>query len=227
MKRRVLGWMVLSLANAAIVVAQPPGPREPRGAGPGGPRPPMPIIEALDKDGDHVISAEELKAATESLLTLDKNGDGKLNAEEFAPRPDRDGGPRDGGPRDGGPRDGGPRDGGPRDGRGAGPGFGGPRPGGPEGPRRGGPDGPPPAPSPERFVEHAMQFDGDGDGKLNRDELMKFAQSMPHHRQGPTPPGPLGDRRGDGDRPGSEPRRGDDRPDRPERPDRPARPDSE
>ena len=33
-------------------------------------------------------------------------------------------------------------------------------------------------PSPERMVEHAMTFDADGDGKLDRDELGKFAEGM-------------------------------------------------
>lgn len=37
---------------------------------------------------------------------------------------------------------------------------------------RGGP------PSPERMVEHAMRFDADGDGKLDRAELTKFAEEM-------------------------------------------------
>jgi hypothetical protein len=40
-------------------------------------------------------------------------------------------------------------------------------------------------PNPERLVERAMEFDRDGDGKLNRDELMEFARSMP----GPGGPG--------------------------------------
>ena len=44
----------------------------------------MPIIDVLDADHDHEISATELKNATASLLTLDKNKDGKLTEEEFA-----------------------------------------------------------------------------------------------------------------------------------------------
>jgi hypothetical protein len=45
----------------------------------------MSIIEALDADRDHMISASELKNATSALLTLDKNHDGKLSENEFAP----------------------------------------------------------------------------------------------------------------------------------------------
>jgi hypothetical protein len=79
-----------------------------------------------------------------------------------------------------------------------------------------------------------MQFDADKDGKLDREELMKFAESMPMMRRGegqgpggpgfggPRPEGARGFRPGgpDGDRP---------RPERPEgeRPSRPERPESE
>jgi Ca2+-binding EF-hand superfamily protein len=40
---------------------------------------------ALDADQDGVISAAEIEAAAEALLTLDANGDGTLTPEEFAP----------------------------------------------------------------------------------------------------------------------------------------------
>ena len=40
----------------------------------------------------------------------------------------------------------------------------------------GGPGGPP---SPEQFLEHAMQFDADGDGKLSKDELLNMAKNIP------------------------------------------------
>ena len=53
-------------------------------------------------------------------------------------------------------------------------------------------------PNPERLVERAMEFDRDGDGKLNRDELMEFARSMP----GPGGPGPGGPGFGGGMPPG-------------------------
>lgn len=84
-----------------------------------------------------------------------------------------------------------------------------------------------------------MTFDADGDGKLDRDELRKFADEMVERMRGGPPGGPGGDRgrrpegdrgpgRGgppDGDRgPGPRPegpREGGDRPERPERPQRP------
>ncbi len=179
MKRLLM--MSLCVFSCGVVFAQPPGGREgrpprdgeqrPREGGPGGPGAPphFALMDALDANHDHVISAEEIEAATATLLKLDKNQDGKLTEDEFGPPrprgeagapPPREGdrehgrppretgdrprgdGPRDGGPRDGGPRDGGPRDGGPRDG-GPRDGFGRPDargPGGPEGP--GGPRGP-------------------------------------------------------------------------------------
>jgi Ca2+-binding EF-hand superfamily protein len=43
----------------------------------------LPIIVALDADRDGFISAEEIKAAPRSLLTLDKNKDGKLSKDEY------------------------------------------------------------------------------------------------------------------------------------------------
>ena len=56
-------------------------------------------------------------------------------------------------------------------------------------------------PNPERFVERAMQFDRDGDGKLSRDELMELAKDMPfgpHRPQGPSGPPETGPGRGPG-----------------------------
>ena len=196
MKRMTGILSVVFAAGLATASAQPPGGRGgPRGPGRG----PMPIIEALDADHDHIISAEEIKNATALLLSLDKNNDGMLKENEFAgdrgePGPGR--GPD--GPGDGrsGRR--------PMEGRG--------RPGGPG---RGDHDGPPPPPNPERMIEHAMEFDADKDGKLSREELAKFVneftQHQPHHNGPP---------RGDGSgRPGSIPRDENDRPDQPRRPD--------
>jgi len=56
--------------------------------GPGGRKPPeMPIMKALDTNGDGVIDASELAAASASLKKLDKNGDGKLTRDEIRPTP--------------------------------------------------------------------------------------------------------------------------------------------
>ncbi len=194
----------------------------PRGEGPeqGGPRPPLPIVDAIDKNHDHLISADELKTAVAAMLTLDRNGDGQLQEDEYLPRRVDGGGPP--GPRDGdrGPEAGRPPRDGDRGPEARGPGDRGPGDRGPEGR---GPEGRDqvglPPPSPERFVDHAMTFDVDKDGKLNRDELMKFAMQMPNHQPGGGPPGdnPPGDRRREGDRPATPERRGD----------RPARPDQE
>ena len=52
------------------------------------------MIGALDADHNGVVSAEELKNATEALKKLDKNGDGELSIEELLggrPRPPREG----------------------------------------------------------------------------------------------------------------------------------------
>ena len=178
----------LSLAGAAMVSAQPPeggnNPPPPReGQPPGGGRGPRPnpLAEALDKDRDGDISAEELKEATASLQTLDANKDGILSREEMRPP-----GPPPGGPEGEG-RPPGPPPGGP-EGEGRPPGR---PPGGPEGEGRppgrqprgpageGRPPGGPEVRGAEGFIQHAMSFDADGDGKLSRDELMKLAQALP------------------------------------------------
>ena len=87
-------------------------------------------------------------------------------------------------------------------------------PGGREGrmgPGGGGTGGPP---SPERFVEHAMKFDADGDGKLDRDELTKFAGEIQRMRGGPG--GGRGGPGGPGGGPGGPGGGGGERPQRPE-----------
>jgi len=227
----------LGLLCSTAAFAQPPGGRGGPDGGrrPGGPpmeregrdhdrRPPDPLMRLFDTDGDHVISAEEIKAASSVLAKLDQNGDGKLSDEEVRPKPPERGGPDGrrgpGGPegRPGpGPGDSGfgPGGSGPRSGFGGRSGPGGPdgrpAPGGPEfGP--GGPGGRPgpggPGPDPERFVEHALEFDADQDGKLDKQELLEFARSMPQHRPGGGPGGPPeGRRRGPGGDESSRPAR--------------------
>lgn len=45
----------------------------------------LPVMTALDADGDGVISAEEINNASVALRKLDKNGDGKLTEDELRP----------------------------------------------------------------------------------------------------------------------------------------------
>ncbi len=46
----------------------------------------LPVLAALDTDGNGEISAAEITAASAALKTLDKNNDGKLSADELRPR---------------------------------------------------------------------------------------------------------------------------------------------
>lgn len=55
------------------------------------PHPPMPLVQVLDADRDHKISAEEIKGSPEALKTLDENGDGDITREELRPKPPKDG----------------------------------------------------------------------------------------------------------------------------------------
>lgn len=191
---------VAALVLATVAVAQPPegGPPE---RGPSGP-PRDPLRAALDADGDHELSAAEIKNAAPAVAQLDRNGDGRIDHEEFRPpRPPRRGPPEDGDDARRPPRDGaGPRLGERPEGRPPRE-FGGPpgaRPAG--GPRPGGP-------SPERFVERAMAFDADGDGKLDRAEMERFAGEIRQRMRGDRGPGEPGG-----------PSAGGERPERPRRP---------
>jgi hypothetical protein len=187
-----------ALALATVAIAQPPEGGPPQ-RGPGGP-PHDPLRAALDADGDHELSADEIKNAAIAVAQLDRNGDGRIDHEEFRPpRPPRRGPPADGDearrpPRDGAgpPRGARPEGRPPRE-------FGGPRGERPAGgPRPGGP-------SPERFVARAMSFDADGDGKLDEAEMEKFAGEIQQRMRGGRGPG----------RPGGPPE-GDERPEQPE-----------
>ncbi|MEZ6093998.1 MAG: hypothetical protein R3C03_07130 [Pirellulaceae bacterium] len=174
------GAFMLCVAVVVQAMAQPP---QERGGppGPGGPGmpPPNPLMEALDTDGDHQLSAEEIAAAATSLLALDRNGNGILDDDEVRPESPAFAQGPDGRRRGGPPADRGPdREGRPPQGdrapgqRGGGPGQGNP---------------PPPPNGPEGLVDHAFEFDADGDGLLSREELMEFARQMP-----PPPPPPEG-----------------------------------
>ncbi len=46
----------------------------------------MPTFAAMNTDGDGQLSAEEIAAASKTLLALDKDGDGELSAEELRPQ---------------------------------------------------------------------------------------------------------------------------------------------
>ncbi len=170
---------VAALVLIATATAQPPGGR----GFDSGPPPDMlrmlPLMMALDTDEDGEISAKEMRRATAALKELDADGNGKLTADELRPQFPA------GGP--GGP--GGPDSPAGANGR-EGPGGAGPA--GARGSRDvarqrnargpGGPGGPPNA---DGFIQHAMEFDADGDGKLSKDELAKFAEQM---ARGPRPP---------------------------------------
>lgn len=47
----------------------------------------MPLFKALDSDEDGQLSASEIENASKSILKLDKNGDGIVSAEEMRPDP--------------------------------------------------------------------------------------------------------------------------------------------
>ena len=87
---KLLNQYLLVLALVAIATsssfAQPPG-------GPGGQRPGRPpgglgegggpgqvVLEAIDSDGNHEISADEIANSATALKTLDANEDGKLRS---------------------------------------------------------------------------------------------------------------------------------------------------
>lgn len=57
--------------------------------GPRGPRPGMQggLIKELDKDGDNMLTLEEVKGLKKAFQKLDKNQDGKLNLSELHGRP--------------------------------------------------------------------------------------------------------------------------------------------
>ena len=74
---RVWGGCLIVVGWATLASAQPPN--EARG----------PVVdrlrEALDADGDRVISAAEINNASVALKSLDKDGDGQLSGEEMRP----------------------------------------------------------------------------------------------------------------------------------------------
>jgi hypothetical protein len=144
---------------------------------PGGPPPrhPDPLRAALDANGNEELDADEMQNAPQALAKLDADGNGIVDHDEFRPPPPPGRERPQGGARRGPPPEGRP-------------------PRGPEGdtvrPRRPpGNEGRGPGP----FVDRALEFDADGDGKLDRAELEKLASEMRQRRPG----GPGGDRGGD------------------------------
>jgi len=90
----ILVFLVAALAVLAQPPGRGPGPDSPPGGrgGPGPQMPPgafgpmrLPVMTALDANGDGELAAEELAAASQALSKLDKNGDGKLAREEIMP----------------------------------------------------------------------------------------------------------------------------------------------
>jgi hypothetical protein len=146
----------------------------------------MPVLKALDADGNGEISSKEIENAAAALKKLDQNGDGKLTEDELRPQ-----GPPGGRSGFGGGR--------PEGGRPEGEGFGPPR-GDFEGGRgdrgdRGGrgdmdrrrgfeggvrdaEGGAQRRPDPADMVKRLMAFDKNGDGKLAKDELSSRMQGL-------------------------------------------------
>lgn len=164
--RRALVTLTLALLAALAVTAvdaqRPDGDRPDRGglgAGRGGfgGRFQLPVMKALDADGDGDLSEKEIENASVALKSLDKDKDGVVTADEL--RPDFGRGVEGRGPG-GPPREAADGAGPPREGRG----FGGGRGFG--------------APRPEEFVNRALEYDEDKDGKLSKDELTKWAEQF-------------------------------------------------
>ena len=87
MKKSHILFAVLALGatTTCISLAQDGNRPEgrPEGQGPGRGRPMMPLVQALDANGDGEIDADEIKNAVAALKALDKNNDGKLTREEY------------------------------------------------------------------------------------------------------------------------------------------------
>ena len=84
----------------ALMTAEAEGPGDPErgqadgrpGAGGGGPpaQPAVPLMAALDADGDGAVSEAEIASAAQALRTLDADGDGGLATGELRPPAEND-----------------------------------------------------------------------------------------------------------------------------------------
>jgi hypothetical protein len=148
------------------------GPGAPGGPGGGfgGGRFQLPIMKALDADGDGNLSEKEIKKAVAALKKLDKDKDGVVAAAELAP--DFGGFGPGAAPGGFGPGGAGGAAGGAGGPGGFGAGGAGGGPGGAGGFRGFAP------PDPKDVVNRVMEFDADKDGKLSRDELTKWAEGF-------------------------------------------------
>jgi len=68
--------LLLVLFSSPVPAQDPFGRRGP---------PPSPLFEALDRNGDGELSADELDEAVAGLLTLDRDGDRNLSTNELQP----------------------------------------------------------------------------------------------------------------------------------------------
>lgn len=146
-------------------VGNPPVGQNGQQGGMVGPQPTA-VLAAIDADGDHTISAQEILNAAAALKKLDKNGDGQLSADEIHAQIRV--GNQAQQPRNGARR---------RSPELATTG----RPG--QRPPQGGP------PTAAGFMNHAATFDFNRDGVLNRAELEKMAVAFVAEMTRLGPPG--------------------------------------
>ena len=74
------------MAQRQFQNGRPPDGRPGEPGRPGaGPMVALPVLKALDADGDGEISKSEIEGAAKALSALDKNGDGKLSRDEILP----------------------------------------------------------------------------------------------------------------------------------------------
>lgn len=134
---------------------------------------------AFDKDGDGNIAKSELPSRMQRVVdNIDLNGDEVIDASELEQLRSASDSAATSDAGHGG---------------GHGPSSRGGGPGGPPGGGQGGPGGhggPGAERGPEQMIKHAFEFDKDGDGKLSREELTAFAETMGQHRGGQGGPPP-------------------------------------